>query len=364
MTRASTLAVLTVLCGAAAARAQSVPQATEQYGFQFNGDALWRDEWTRDVFQGPNQERWRLQVRPRVEVGLKWLLLGVGAEFNHSEDENDEAPGGGTPALVRDNYRSRDTRLDLAFASLKPAEWLRIEGGRFPMPIAFTEMIWDRDIRPQGAAVHLGGGGSRFGVSALAARGSHAYEDDETEMLILSASLGSPPEARTKLELVASYLLFRETAALEPAIRRQNTRAAAGGPLALDYHVLDGVLRLRNEGVMPWQIAADVCFNTAADADRVGVWLALVLGSTRTARSRFEYTYAKVDKDATLAAYATDDFFWGTGWEGHRGDVGVRLYEGVALHAVGQLQRFKDSARAEERDHWLKRYRVELRVTY
>src|SRR6185503_4326309 len=171
-------------------------------------------------------------------------------------------------------------RLDLAFLSLKPVEWLRIEGGRFVMPIAFTEMIWDRDLRPQGAALHLGGGDARFGLSALVARGSHVYDDDTTEMLVVSASAGSPPEASTKLELIGSYIAFADVHRLEPPIRRQNTRTVAGGPLALDYRVVDGVLRLRHEGALPWQAVADVCFNTAADADRTGLWFALVAGST------------------------------------------------------------------------------------
>jgi len=38
--------------------------------------------------------------------------------------------------------------------------------------------------------------------------------------------------------------------------------------------------------------------------------------------------------------------------------------EHVALHGVGQLQRFKDSARVEEREHWVKRYRSEIRISY
>ena len=100
MKRALGGAALSLMCGAAAA--QDLPQATGQSGFKLRVDALWRDEWTRDVFQAPDQERWRLQIRPRLEIGLKWLLLGVGGEFNHSEDENDVAPGGGTPVLVRD----------------------------------------------------------------------------------------------------------------------------------------------------------------------------------------------------------------------------------------------------------------------
>jgi hypothetical protein len=344
---------------------QDVPQAREQYSLQLRVDGLLRQEWTRNLFQAANQDRWRIQVRPRLEIGVKWLLLGVGAELNHSEDENDVPPAGAAAlALVRDNYRSRDTRLDLAFASLKPADWLRVEAGRFAMPIAFTEMIWDRDLRPQGAAVHLGGGDSRFGLSVLGARGSHPFDDDDAEMLAVAASVGSPADARTRLELLGSFLAFQDAETLEPAIRRQNTRTAAGGPLALEYRVVDAVLRLRHEGVLPWQAVADVCWNTAVDSDRTGVWLALVLGSTRSSRSRLEYTYARVDKDATLAAYAGDDFFWGTGWEGHRGDLGVRLSENAALHGVAQLQRFKDSAREAERDHWVRRYRAELRFNY
>jgi hypothetical protein len=342
-----------------------VPQATEQYSFELRADGLLRQEWTRNLFEGPDQDRWRIQVRPRLELGVKWLLLGVGAEFNHSEDENDVPPSGAAAlGLVRDNYRSRDTRLDLAFASLKPADWLRLEGGRFAMPIAFTEMVWDRDLRPQGAALHLGGGDSRFALSVLGSRGGHPFEDDDAEMLVVAATVASAPQSETRVELQGSFLAFRDVETLEPAIRRQNTRVAPGGPLALDYRVIDAVLRLRHEGVLPWQAVADFCWNTAADSDRTGVWLALVLGSTRSSRSRLEYTYARVDKDATLAAYASDDFFWGTGWEGHRADVGIRLSDNTALHGVAQLQRFKDSVREAERDHWVRRYRAELRFSY
>ena len=74
---------------------------------------------------------------------------------------------------------------------------------------------------------------------------------------------------------------------------------------------------------MPVQLVADYCWNTAAERGNQGLWLAAVLGSTDVSRARLEYTYAKVDKDATVAAFNADDFFWGTGWEGHRGDLGT-----------------------------------------
>jgi hypothetical protein len=108
----------------------------------------------------------------------------------------------------------------------------------------------------------------------------------------------------------------------------------------------------------------DYCRNLAVSEANQGLWIALVLGSTTTAKGLVEYTYATVDKDATLAAYATDDFFWATGWAGHRGDLGLRLSDTSSLHVVSQWQRFKDSPRLAEQDHWLRRYRVEVRVKY
>ena len=34
----------------------------------------------------------------------------------------------------------------------------------------------------------------------------------------------------------------------------------------------------------------------------------------------------------------------------------------MTAHAIAQIQRFKDSAKVAERDHWLQRFRLELRM--
>jgi hypothetical protein len=349
---------LLILCGAAlTALPAAQSQAQQSYSVKFGLDGFYRREWTRDIFGAPNEDRWRLQARPRLEIGVSSLLLGVGAELNHSEDKNVEPK----PALLRDNYKSRDVRLDLAFASLKIGA-LQLQGGRFEMPLGVTEMIWDRDLRPQGAAATLeardSAGRRRFAATALGARGSHVFEDEKTEMLALSAEAG----LSDSLTLTGSYIRFRKIDDIEPMLRRQNRRA--GGLFVNDYHVADVALRLRHEGQISTLLVADYCWNTAVDDENKGLWLGAVFGSLQNAAARLEYTYAKVDRDATLAAYASDDFFWATGWEGHRADVGVRLTRNTSMHAVGQLQRFKDSPRVDERDHWLKRYRLDLRVRY
>lgn len=361
------LALLAAALPATAQEPAPVYQETKRFGLKVDG--LFRREWTQDfpVSEGvfEDSDRWRGQLRPRLELDLGALALGVGGDFNYSSDENTE----GSPAIVRDNYKSRDARVDLAFARLQPAGWLRLEGGRFVMLVPLTEMIWDRDLRPQGGALTLDfdthGGQGSFGFTILGAQGSHVFDDSETEMLVASLEARLPAGQDKKLELLGSYVAFYDVDQLEPIIRRQNLRVAGvppPAPLALDYRVIDLVARVRSTGKVPALLLAEYCWNTEADELNKGVWAAVAVGSTETGRTRLEYTYAKVDRDATLAAYGTDDFLWVTGWEGHRVDLGFRSGGHASVHAIGQLQRFKDSPREFERDEWVKRYRLELRV--
>ncbi len=364
-------AAVAALLAAPLAAQEPVYQHEQEYSFKFKVDALLRQEWTRDIFvsatETRNESRRRGRVLPRIEIGVNKLSLGVGGDFDYSNDKNVDPK----PALLRDNYDSRDARLDLAFASLKPASWIQIQGGRFAMPIGLTEMIWDRDLRPQGGALTLEtrdkGPFNRLAATGLLAEGSHVFVDKKTRTLMLSGEATFAAGAQSKLTLTGSYVEWKRLDGLEPMIRRQNSRvsgAPAPAPLAKDYKVLDAVARYRTDGSVPLQLVADYCVNTAVDTDKNGLWLAAVLGSLQNSVARLEYTYAKVDKDATVAAYAADDFFWATGWDGHRLELGLKTNKHASLHAIGQLQRFKDSPRAEERDHNVKRARLELRMSY
>jgi hypothetical protein len=346
-----------------AAAQDPAPAYQEPKRFRFTLESVARYEWTREIFVSPTEtreeERFVGWAFPGFEVNLGKFQLGGSGGFYWSDETNYEP----IPNPLRDNFRSRDARVDRAFAKFE-ASFIRVEAGRFTMPIAFTEMIWDKELKPQGGALRLGvsdrGSLKSAGLTGLYAKGSHVFED-ETEVIAVSADAAFPAGPEGTTALIASYVEFKNLDTVQPFLRRQNTRATPGGALALEYKVVDLVLRLRRGGAVPLQVVADYCWNTAADEGNQGLWLAAALGSIRSSRARLDYTYAKVDKDATLAEYATDDFFWSTGWEGHRADLGFRLQPNTSIHGVAQWQRFKDSPRPEERDHWLKRYRVELR---
>jgi hypothetical protein len=388
MTRLSlAIAALAAIAFASAAPAQdpAVYQQQPKQSFRFTGDTLARYEWTRAIpvtsagepIAFVNADRYRLQLRPRIELRFGPFELGAGGEFNYSEDENDVPPEGQPLTIIRDNYRSRDARLDLAYGKVTFGP-MTAQGGRFLMPIPFTEMIWDRDLRPQGGAATLTLGEAqspaRIAFHGIYALGSHVFDDEgdhlgadalesgATEMYGGAAelSLGRPGEST--LNVMAAYLQFEELVKLEPPIRRQNTRVA--GLIAGKYHVFDIVGRLTRGGQLPLQLVFDYCWNSEIDEHNKGLWLAAVMGATGVSRGQLDYTYAKVDKDATLAAYNSDDFFWGTGWEGHRVDLGLTTNQKNSIHGIAQWQRFKDSSDPIVREHWVTRYRVEWRTKF
>jgi len=369
------LIVLILLAAAAAARAQDADAVYQKKkaSTAFHLDALSRQEWTDEVTFTPKSRR-LFRARPRVELNTSWLQLGVGGDFTYGSDENLEPPPGtATLPLLRDNYKSRNARLDLAWARLAPASAVSVQGGRFVMPVRFTEMVWDRELRPQGgsATVDFGsaGGLQKLAITGVYARGSHILPEDgafqfrdRDTVWVGAATAIFGAGARDRIELTGAFLKFDGLEFVDPRLRRQNTRV--GGALVIPYEIVDLVARYHGEGRVNTTLVADYCWNTAVSTDNRGLWLALVLGSTATARGSLEYTYAAVDKDATLAAYATDDFIWQTGWAGHRLDLGLRMGDHTSTHLVGQLQRFKDSPREVEREDWLKRARLELRIRY
>jgi hypothetical protein len=369
---ASPLAVL-ALASVAAAQAPVVYPNQPNKPLRFTGDALARYEWTEDIPTGDtlsSDSRYLLQFRPRLEATVGPVQLGVGGEFNYSDEQNYEAPPGlPAPLLIRDNYRSRDARLDLAWAKLTAGP-LSVEGGRLFMPLPLSEMIWDKDLRPQGGAASINlapkTSRNRVALTGIYAKGSHVFEDESVMFgggldLVFTSVQASTGQA-SQLELAGSYLEFRDLDTLQLAIRRQNTLLA--GEFVYGYRVVDVVGRITRGGQLPLQLVADYCWNTAVDQDNKGLWLAAVLGAVGTSRARLEYTYAKIDKDATVAAFDTDDFFWGTGFEAHRVDLATGAAKSSSLHAIAQWQRFKDSPNPDQRDQWVKRYRLEWRVSF
>jgi hypothetical protein len=357
--------------------------AAAQFGqkkqsFRLTGDAFARYEWTRKIPTLPegtvDENRYNLQARPRVEAVFGPVELGVGGLFTYSGEDNTVLPDGEPRLIVRDNFFSRDARLDVYYAKIKAGPVV-IEGGRMLMSLPLTEMIWDNDLRPRGGILSLDfsqeGSLSHFAIRGIYARGSHWFGgeselfggSDESEIFGGSVDLAIETGPRSQILFAGSYLDFRKLETLDPRIRRQNTRGPLGF-LAFDYRVADVVFRLTSGGQIPFSLAIDYCWNTALSENNKGLWLQAAMGALEISRARLEYTYGKIDRDATVAAFNADDFYWATGVEVHRADLASATGRGSSLHAIASWQRFKDSPIPEERDQWVQRYRIEYRYTF
>jgi hypothetical protein len=364
------LSGLAALVGASA-EAQQAP---------ITGDLIVRQEWNDNFFVKPDvtpAHRTRFQLRPRFEVQTNVLRMIVGGEAIYSTDNNLEPKDIPLPlGIIRDNYDSRSVRLDLASVGINLSTAIKLDVGRLAMPFRLTEMVWDKDLRIQGGAADWVLHANQVGeptarVSGIYSKGSHVFIDSADPdgsslgegVTIKGGSLDIGFGSGKRLDLSGSYLKFEKLEHLERMIRRQNTRIA-GGPPAREFEVVDLVLRLRTDTPFPMQVVLDGARNRKAPDQKNGVWATLVLGSLKELRFRGEYTYSKVDKDATVAAYAGDDFFWTTGWLGHRAEFGFAQSPKNSVHLIAQMQQFKDAPNVAERSNWVKRLRIEVRRTF
>jgi Putative porin len=359
--------VLILLSSAGAARAQQpADQPFQQKTSGFQVDGLFRQEWTTKFFDGtPTVTRQRGRLLPHILEGGDRFTIGVGGDFNYSSDKNTDPNGDGSkPNLLRDNYKSRSARLDHAFVHIQPVSSIALDGGRFPMPFGVTEMTWDKDLRAQGGAVRLlskpTGEIEGLSLGALYSQSGHVFDDGQARVVVLNGTARIKAGEESRLELSGSIFDWKKLNELEPMIRRQNTRGP-DGTITGEYRIADIVGRIRLSGTMPLEIVGDYAWNTRLSTGNRGIWVAASLGSLTASRARAEYTYATIDRDAVVAAYNTDDFFWATGWQGHRLELASKMSDRLTAHAIGQIQRFKDSANLAERDHWLQRFRLEVR---
>jgi hypothetical protein len=343
-----------------------------QYGqkkasFSFAGDALARYEWTLDI-PAPDgttfdENRYFLQARPRAEMSFGPVELGVGGQFNYSQYDNTKRADGTDKLIVRDNFYSRDVNFDVYYARVKAGP-VAIEGGRMLMPLPLTELIWDKDLRPQGGALSLvfeQGDTGRFALRGIYTLDNHWFPDT-SKLYGGSVELAFASGRNSQILLAGSYLVFDDLEGIDPVIRRQNSRDILGF-IAGDYHVADVQVRLINAGQLPFQLVLDYCWNTAASEDNKGLRVEATLGALASSRVFLEYVYAKVDRDATLAAFNADDFYWGTGYEVNSVDVGSATSRKSSIHGIASWQRVRDRLFPEPAD-WIQRYRLEWRYEF
>ncbi|MFK8027472.1 MAG: putative porin [Gammaproteobacteria bacterium] len=101
--------------------------------------------------QSRDRYRYRLRLGAEAEVNDE-VKIGLG--FASGSDD-----ARSVNSTLDDGFSTKDARLDYAFAEWKPSDWVSVVGGKFNKRKDYlwapTDMIWDGDINPEGASVHL-----------------------------------------------------------------------------------------------------------------------------------------------------------------------------------------------------------------
>jgi hypothetical protein len=377
MKRAAAAALLAgLLAGAAAGQSEPEPE----YFAPSAGSGRWDLRWDAlvryDAIElskqdpgAPNIFRWRTELRPEVDwVRSDRFRAGARLLASLSSDANR------TNLARLDNYRSNTIELDRLFVEAKPGDFTLL-GGKFEMPFRTTEMLWDRDLQPAGAAAFWR---APISMNSSLSVGSGFFygpqrHGDASRVFASQATLELGTAGPVSVEWSEAYWQFGHLDRTARSFQRQNSGSSYGpgyppgygpgygpGPTAYagSFRILDSLVRVRAPwGRLPLLLSVDYIHNFGAtEADYAdGLEISLRAGRVGVPGDLevFEI-YQMVDRDAVVGAYNTDDWWFHTWYVGHRVGVSVTVLPQVLVRPSVVFQRRQD------REHYLNRYLIDV----
>lgn len=315
---------------------------TQASAWTWFGDLLARYEHTSGL-PGVRQDETLARVRSRGRIGGWWhamptLDAGVAIELAAGSDSNEDN------RINNDNERSDSANLDQLFLRWRPDEDTSVQLGKAPFPFELSPMVWDDDLRPAGVSVDHSialGDFDRLQFGAGYFAGQHLYRDD-SRIGALQVAWRWREGAPTRASVILSYLDFRNLEQLTVnGLARSNRRGT--GELASDYRMLDlqfiGHTEFR---AWPFEARLDLLRNLGADAgnEASGARIAIILGDRRRANGwEFGFSYQRIQRDAAMAAFNSDDWWFHSAVRGSMPWIGYGIDDRWSLRLAGFHER-------------------------
>ena len=309
--------------------------------FSLRWEALFRYDSFYHLRVRPDIQRGRFEVRPELTFTpsdrFKVAVRAVGDLGTDNNSQN---------ARNFDNYRSDGAMLDRFYLEARPGAWT-ILAGRFGMPLAASEVLWDRDIQTPGAAVsHQFATGS----STLTVTGGGFYgpqrEGDRSRIFAGQVAWRGGDVDRFAVEAAAAYWDFDLEDLKSHLVRQNSPEPYAGGQRPESgFRLADLLVRVRFPALsLPVTVSIDGIHNfEARTPNRDAFEAALAVGSVGTPGTwRAFYMYQYVQRDAVVGAYNTDDWWFHSRYIGHRAGVAVTILPQVYFQGTFLVQRRLD----------------------
>lgn len=288
------------------------------------GDLNLRVDHVQDLAGRDDLERNDGRVRFGVRRMFDNLEFGMALEAAIGSDDNRDN------RRNNDNERSDAVNLDEFYLRWNAGDDTSLSFGRTAMPLSLTPMLWDSDLRPIGASVTHNiatGDFDRLALTAGYFAGTHLY-DDESRIAAVQAGWFLREGTDFGGDVQIAWLDFADLDHLTlNGMARTNRRA--GLALLSDYRIVDLQAGLHATlGGWPLALRADVARNTGADDQNEAGRFTLVLGD-KLQPMGWEYGYAaqRIQRDAAMAAFNEDDWWFHSFAKGHMLWVGYGIDE-------------------------------------
>lgn len=336
---------------------------------RLSGDVRLRYEGNFGDADAPARNRGAMRARLRAEYSvLDNLVVGAELATGSSDDPNS------TDVTLSNFVDDLEVSLSRAFArySLGPIDAL---GGKFANPFRRTDLVWDGDVNPQGAALVYSqplGAAASLRAAGLYFLVDEAVAGPDSTMIGGQLALEAGPHPDLRASLAAGYYDYRldSLAGADAGDFRSNLRDGAGGYLS-DFDLVDVIAALTYGGLgerWPLSVTGNYVTNLgAATAEDTGFAFTLTAGRTQTPGDwRLGYGYMQAEVDAVLAAFSHDNLAIATNYRAHSLTLDFVPANHLTLNATLYRYRPLDMAYAGTNtpDDWLERLRLNLMVSF
>ncbi|WP_411820028.1 putative porin [Hyphococcus formosus] len=351
-------------------RGRPKADATPRNKLDFSGDLQLRYEGNFSDDDLPDRNRGVTRARLRANYKVN-SLFSVGTEIS-TGDSDDPNSVHVTLSDFADDFEISLSRL---FARIDLENGVTLLGGKFANPFLRTDLVWDGDVNPQGAA-------AIFDLALtesirVTTTGIYSILDEVTlgpdsDMIGGQINVGLRPNRNWQFSGAVSYYDYnlKALAGADAGDYRSNLRDNWGGYLS-EYELLDLLGSASYFGLgerWPITISGDYVKNygSAAGNDH-GYSTMLTIGRTTSVHDwRLAYGYSQVGIDAVLGAFSNDNLAIATNYQSHLLGVDFTPFDHVVLNAT--LYHYKPLeavyAGNHDPDDWLDRLRLNMTVSF